>query len=280
MPTAYFASGSNRVPEIRGLGKAGADVGVTVPRLSPAAEEEILRLAGSEVAIFVDSGAFSEVRFDADAGGFVIDPARHITHRQWKQILALYKRLGGVLRDQLWVVAPDRVGSQDETLLRLRRYAREIRELQDLGVQILVAMQKGDRSQAEFAALVDEALGFTDWLPALPCKKAATAPDEVRRFLDARRPPHVHLLGLGIRNRQAPQYMEAFAREGCTASVSMDSCWIAANVGRQGRRPRRFTRARDRATAVLGDSANPFTVTELGIYCCFAGNARSSRVES
>lgn len=66
-PAAWFASGSNRAGEIRGLGIVGQDVGVAAPEIlgRAPAEAALLELAGSDVQVFVDSGAFSEVEFTA-----------------------------------------------------------------------------------------------------------------------------------------------------------------------------------------------------------------------
>lgn len=68
----------------------------------------------------------------------------------------------------------------------------------------------------------------------------------------------------GIRSRHLENYLAPF-REGGT--VSLDSCWITANVGRAGK-GRRLTRARDTATRVLQRTA---ATVELAVYCCLAG---------
>jgi hypothetical protein len=255
-PTAYFASGTNRPLQIRALGKAGVDVGVAVPELSPAAEAELLELEGSDVQVFVDSGAFSEVAWNGE--GF--DVVRPI---DWDRVLETYARLAA-LGSSLWVVAPDRVGDQAETLARLTRYAGAVQALISRGVRVLVPIQKGELSQAAFAAEVDAILG-TGWIPALPCKKAATTAEEAEAFVAARRPRHVHLLGLGIRSRGLRRYLEGFEK----TSVSLDSCWIAANSGRSPR-PRRLTRANDAAKTVLERTGASVSSVELGLYSCFA----------
>lgn len=259
-PVAVFASGSNRPGEVRGMAAAGIDVGVAAPELNEAAIQELLKLDGTDVNVFVDSGAFGEVQFSQAAGGFEV--VRPISPDDWAGILSLYRRLAQGLGCQAWLVAPDRVGSQVETLARLARYATELRELRELGARILVPMQAGALSLAAFAARVDEVLGFGDWTPAMPCKKAATEPHVVARFVEARRPAHVHLLGLGARNVRVNQYLTPFT-DGRT-SVSLDANWITANVGRKaGLRP--YTAARDAAKAVLGLAATAATVAEVAL---------------
>ena len=226
-----------------------------------------------DVLVFVDSGAFSEVRFSSELGGFEV--VKEITDADWRERLALYRRLAESLGSSLFCVAPDQVGSQSTTLERLERYAPEVRELHELGARVLVAVQKGELSQVAFARRVDEILGFSSWVPALPCKKAATSSEEVATFVAVRAPAHVHLLGLGIRNRNVRAYLAPFA--GSTTSVSLDSCWIAANVGREKRkdgsvRTRRYTHARDvagRVLSALGRFSHRLKV-EAALFACLA----------
>jgi hypothetical protein len=237
---------------------------VAVPHLSEKSLAELMAVAGSEVQVFVDSGAFSEVKFGPE-GCTVVKP---MGDAEWQNVLGIYERLGVALGDQLYIVAPDRVGCQQTSLERLERYADRVRNLRKIGVQILVPVQKGDLTQVEFAEMVDQVLGFSDWLPALPCKKAATTAAEVAAFVEGRNPEHVHLLGLGIRSRQLDAYLAPFANS--RASVSLDSCWITANVGlTNGPKggARRLTKAREIAKKILGLTGG-LAVIELAVYTC------------
>jgi len=71
-----------------------------------------------------------------------------------------------------------------------------------------------------------------------------------------------------LKEREVVQNYLAPFREGGT--VSLDSCWITANVGRAGK-GRRLTRARDTATRVLQRTAATVATVELAVYCCLAG---------
>ncbi len=267
-PAAYFASGSNRPAEIRGLGWAGADIGVVATELSEAAVVELEQLAGTDVAVFVDSGAFSEVQWNEHRAAGGVNPwqvVKPIGPEGWEKILSTYERLARALGDQLLVVAPDRVGDQRRTLDLLRTYGGRLQALHnETGCKVLVPIQKGEFSQVEFAdTYANEILGRSWWTPAMPCKKAATTPEELAHFVKVLRPRHVHLLGLGVRNRNGAAYAAAFA--GTDTSYSMDSCWIAANVGRSEAKPRRFTAVRD-AAARLGGTA----LSTIAMFVCFA----------
>jgi len=258
-PAAYFASGSNRPAEIRGLARAGADIGVVAGELSENALVELEALAGSDVLVFVDSGAFSEVEFRD--GEFV-----KVRDINWGDVFRVYRRLARALGNQLFLVAPDRVGCQTTTLARLAAFRDEIDALGRLGARVLVPVQKGALSQAAFAREIGRTLAGASWLPAMPCKKAATTVDELAAFVRDAKPPHVHLLGLGIRNPKVADYVAAAG-----ASVSLDSCWIAANAGR-GKSPRRYTRARDVAGRIISAlGVATVAVSELAIYACHAG---------
>jgi hypothetical protein len=257
-PVSFFASGTNRTGEIRGMASVGQDVGVVAHEIvgRAPAEKELHALAGTDINVFVDSGAFSEVEITKD-GIKTVDP---ITPERWQSIFALYDRLAETLGPQAFLVAPDKIGDQDETLRRLETYRGRLAALAAKGARILVPVQKGALSQAQFAAKVEELLAGIAWQPALPCKKSATTPAECAAFVREFTKPgrYVHLLGLGPTNPKAAAYLAAFVDSGVT--VSLDACWITANVGRENdgangksKRPaRRYTVAQRIAKAALG----------------------------
>jgi len=270
-PVAYFASGC-QTGEVTGFAEIGHDVGVVAGRINAQVERELLALAGSDVQVFVDSGAFSEVRFTG-AGFEVVKP---ITDAKWRAIVATYKRLARVLGDQLHVVAPDQVGSQEVTLSRLARYADDMRELDAMGARVLLPVQKGAMSQADFYRAACAILGF-EAVPALPCKKAATTVGEAEAFVAAIQPAAIHLLGLGVRNRLAPAFLAAIDAASPDTLIQMDSCIIAANSGKTsgpGNGPRRLTLAARIVNQLAGlgrISADTFTRKRAGIHLAFGG---------
>ena len=256
----YFASGSNRSSDIRGFASVGHPIGVAVPELSPKAIEELEATAGS-IPVFVDSGAFSEVRFGAN-GPEVVKP---ITDAAWETIIRLYFRLGHALGSSLFVVAPDCVGFQGETLRRLANHAAALRGLRAMGVNVLVPIQKGAMSQADFDAEVTAVLGFSDYVRALPCKKGATTLEELAAFVATVKPARLHLLGMGLKNTNMARALELVAELSPETELSCDSNWITANVGR-GRSPRLLTRCRDWAASIIAAGNAPgMSVQELGL---------------
>jgi len=223
----YFASGSSRLSDLLGFVDIGHPVGVVAPELNVETLDTLCTLAGTGVPLFVDSGAFSEVEITGE-GVKVVCP---ITRSDWADRLAIYRRLAVALGDQVYLVAPDKVGFQQETLMRLSRYVDKLSKLASLGAHILVPIQKGDMTQADFHRAVAEVLGETPWIPALPCKKAATTTDEVIAYCKEIQPPRVHLLGLGQGNRAAPHVLSGVAAVSPSTSVLLDSCLLRSSVG-------------------------------------------------
>lgn len=265
-PGIYFASGSNRVSMIRGVTAAGRAVGVAANEIRATSEAELHKLAGTGIPVFVDSGAFGEVQFNAPhehrknskacregtcpgAGKlpFPREPAmtfvatKPITHEAWQKVLGLYARLGKSLGPQLYVVAPDRVGDQVQTAERLKRYATQLRELRKTGAHIIVALQRANPSvpgsnltSAAFDRKVEKILGFDDYVRGIPSKKGATTVAELKAFVtDLRKrvaQPRVHLLGKGLPFSKAAEraaYIDALQG----VSVTADSVRLLAICG-------------------------------------------------
>lgn len=234
-PDACFASGSNRPADIRSLELAGAAIGVNALERSANALEELKR---TTVPVFVDSGAFSEV----DHKLRVVAP---ILPETWRRILGTYLELGRALGSRLSVVAPDRVGDQVHTLDLLEEHKDDLRRLDELGVRVLVPMQRGMASQAGFFRVVREALRGIRWVPAIPGKKSATTAAELEVFAANVDFDDIHILGVGPRSRAYPELLAAIRRHAPRAMVTIDSAWIPAHVGRGGKRPRLLTACRD-----------------------------------
>lgn len=246
-PAIYFASGSNAPGEIRGFAELRHPLGVAAPECGGACERELLTLAGTGLPVFVDSGAFSEVEF-GDGPPRVVRP---ITPEAWKRVLALYSRLAAGLGSQVYIVAPDQVGNQRETLHRLAVWKGALHQLQAQGAQIIVPIQRGEWPMATFDQQIQGLLGLDplDYIVGIPSKKDATPIAELRAFLAERRPYRLHLLGLGPQSDRWGEVWAAITELVPGADVSCDSVLIRAHVG-QGRK---LTRAQQVAEAELGE---------------------------
>jgi hypothetical protein len=208
-----------------------------------------------------------------------------MTDRHWSRVLGLYRRLGAALGRQLSAVAPDRVGCQTTTLARLAAYRSELRELHAMGVRVLLPVQRGAMSQADFYWAACDVLGFAP-VPALPCKKAATSAQEAAAFACAvydlaspgwAPPRTIHLLGLGARNRRAAEYLGAIAGAAPGVQIQMDAVVITALAGRAngpGGKPRVLTAANDLALQLARQTTCLATVAArkyLGLVLALGG---------
>lgn len=213
---------------------------------STSALNEFRSLAGTGLPVFMDSGAFSEVGFP---GPYI---KQEIKPRDWRARLNGYHLLSQDLKDQLYLVAPDRVGDQDHTLRLLRQYLWDIRELSKHS-NVLVPLQNGRLEHAQMHRDVDE-LGFP-WVPAIPSKHAATPTDQVARYCREIQPSMLHLLGMGPGNRRLDEVLTAIWTESPDTQVILhDSFLIRSKAGRtngRGGGPRPYTAASDEAEAEL-----------------------------
>lgn len=225
----YFASGSSALADLRGLARWLHPIGVSIPELAGPALYALERLAPLSIPVFVDTGAFSEMTFEA----VVPQVVAPITDETWERRLAVSTRIARALGPHAYCVAPDRVGDQDETLRRLALFAPVVRGWHACGARVVVPLQRGALSTLAFreAAVRALGLGAEDIVPALPGNKDATPLDEMERFLRAARPKALHLLGLGPRNARFHAVHALFERLAPGCALSYDSNLLAAYVG-------------------------------------------------
>lgn len=284
----YFASGSNRTPEIAGLDRLGHAIGVAAPEVANKKAEAAL-FATKRSAIFIDSGAFSEADFPKNAPPVIVRP---MTAAQWAAVLGLYLRAAKALGARVWLVAPDCVGDQAETLRRLARYAGAIRQCRELGANVIVPVQKGAMTQAAFDLECSRVLGFSDYVRGIPAKKKATTLEELAAFVAEARPARVHLLGMGLRNDNFADFAAAATAFG--AVLTCDSNMIKGSAGKSngrdnhaaedgpnsanGQGPRVYTRAQQIAREIIAEGLTEITeARELGIVLAFAPVADEAR---
>ncbi|MEW5930603.1 MAG: hypothetical protein AB1941_24350 [Gemmatimonadota bacterium] len=268
-----FASGANEPGEIRGFLSVGIPVGVSASHLDAASLDEVLRIAGTGIPVFLDNGAVSEVSADPTkqaAAGHVPRPGallvvKEILPEEWDVRLDSYDVLARALGPQLHAVAPDRVGSQCVTLARLGAHAPRLREVRAAGARVLLPLQRGEMSLATLYREATRLLGFAP-VPAFPmhARKGATLPTDVVAFVREVRPPRLHLLGLGLKNHRAAPLLRTLAHVAPELEVSMDSNLLTATVGRapDGSASRPLTAAYDRIRARGIDTAYAATIDE------------------
>lgn len=266
----FFASGSNHSGEIRAVSLIdGGNVGVCADRVHPAkyaaAFDALERFVECGRRVFIDSGAFAEVTFP----GGVPTITKPLGDAHWRLVFDVYARLAQVHREDCYVVAPDCVAHQPESLARLQRYVEEIRDVAAFDATILVPIQKGALSMPEFyrraawilngasadadvvSALSPDAsaaecfaFGGVDFTPAIPMKKDATTVAELASFVRDVRPSSIHLLGMAPDTEAGQEAIRTVLAIVPSCRISCDAClimrWVGETNGRGGG-PRRVT---------------------------------------
>lgn len=251
---AHFSSGVNHPGEARGLALSGRHVGITFGEIREGLLAELELSAGGMMELFVDSGAFSEVKLDAAVGRLVI--VKPISHAGWLARFELYAWAATTFRRRACVVAPDCVGDQDETLARLQRYAAHVAVVAALGAQIIVPVQKGALPMSKMFERACAILNLSALpIAGVPMKKDATSIADLAELCESLPwyGARVHLLGLGPESRRFAAAIRCIKQIRPNATITSDSVTIRRLVGRKNGRgggPRAITRYQDEARAL------------------------------
>ena len=226
-----FASGSNAGQEIMGFADVQMAPGVTVPDFRgntlPTLEGDFL---STPYPLFLDSGAVAEVEFQQDGPPVVTNP---IDHNEWLRRLDIYKHLGTLYGNRLYAVAPDRVGSQTETLERLTKYREQVRELVGLGANMIFAMQPGEQDRHTFLQDCLDAVGLdlNQIVVGFPMRRGITTIADLELFLSHIAPSKIHLLGLGHTNNQFGATIDTIQENSPDSMISTDAVLFRGIVG-------------------------------------------------
>lgn len=155
-----------------------------------------------------------------------------ISRDEWRRRVAVMLRIARAFGDRAWIVAPDRVGHQQETLARLAAFARPMRTARRLGARVIVPIQLGAMAPAAFDRTAAEILGFDDFSRGIPGNKVAMPVHVLEAFLRERRATAVHLLGMGPRNARYQAMVDVLRRFVPGAEVTCDSNAFSAVTGR------------------------------------------------
>lgn len=267
----YFASGSASPGEIAGAAELGDRIGagVTVNKCREGTQcfAGVMDLIWRKgVKVFVDSGAFEEV---AVKGGKlkVVSP---IGDEAWIARLETYLKIARVFGGRAHVVAPDRVGSQSDTLKRLKAYRDQMALVIAKGAKILVPVQRGSKSASAFYKQAKKALGTREpqCMPAFPMKKGAYSLEELLAFVRKEKPHEIHLLGLGpggsaqakksgSKKVDASEVLRRVHEISPQTKIYMDSVLVRSGAGRGflSLSPNVYTQAQDVVRFELIDEA-------------------------
>lgn len=212
-----YISGQTATADFAGIADAGLPVGVQVQEITPTVEAQIARYTSEGGFVFVDSGAFT-----AFVKGGVVD---------FDQVLDDYERLASLttIPANLACVVPDAIGDMDLTAELQVTYLDRIKRLANLGVELLLPLQRGwtDHQYIAHYNFMRQAIGpFT---LAFAANKAAFEPQHVAELVVELQPECVHLLGVGTKNLAA--YSDAVLWNSPNTIMSSDANRVRVFIG-------------------------------------------------
>ncbi len=210
-----FRSGMSSKSDLQGAVDSGEPIGVVADKLTlPAKLFTLPRFLDSGGAVFIDSGAFSEARTQ-------IEP-------DWEKILRTYECVAEMANNasRLYVVAPDKVGDQQCSLHRLRKYRDRMVDLIELGCRVIVPIQKGALPAPEMLEACVEILGTRDFVAGIPSNKEAMSVDECRSL----KHPAFHILGRVQVNDDQASRIEALQHRNGRAVITADANWLRSRL--------------------------------------------------
>lgn len=214
-----FRSGMSRSKDFWAAADAGVPIGVVAGELGFAMRligiPRFLKNGGS---LFIDSGAFSEIRT-----GIAPD---------FDDVMSLYESICdsadsyNFSMSQLFVVAPDKVGDQLATLARLRQYADRLRALIEAGCMVIVPIQRGVMPASLMLDQVAAILGSRDFVAGIPSNKEAMSIAECGTLKHQR----FHILGRVQMNLEQAARLQALATLTPAASITADANWLRGRI--------------------------------------------------
>jgi len=194
--------------------------------------------------LLVDNGAVQEVDL---ATMTAVAP---ISDAAWQKRMVRYAELASRYGDAVWLITPDRIGDQRETIRRFKLCAPALREAVSLGATLVLTLQPGELDPVSLEARLLGLLALDSSLtarrsplviPAFPMRlrgddrRATVTPLPVLvDFVRRRRPRTVHLLGMGLKSKLLPDVLRAIQAVSPETRVTLDSAEVRA-VAVQGR---------------------------------------------
>jgi hypothetical protein len=214
-----FRSGMSRSKDFWGAASAGVAIGVVAAELSTSLRliglPRFLRDGGK---VFIDSGAFAEVKSGVSPN--------------FPVVLSLYESLVdaadcyGFAMSQVYAVAPDKVGDQAETLLRLARFSDRLKSLIETGCNVIVPIQRGTLPATAMLDRVAKILGTRSFVAGVPANKEALSLYECAQL----RHHAFHILGrVQLDDTQASR-LHALSGGNPNAAITADANWLRSHL--------------------------------------------------
>lgn len=214
-----FRSGMSRNHDLRAGIQARVPVGVVAGELTGVLMFRALpNYLADGGAVFIDSGAFGELKSgiapDFDAVLRTYEAVAQIHHGTDPDVSKLY------------VVAPDKVGDQWESLVRLAQYGTRVRALVDAGVQVIVPIQCGAMSPMAMIDAVRAILETDRFIAGIPSNAAAMSLEECESIEH-----HAfHILGRVQKNDEQVARIAALRSRQPGAAITADANWLRSRL--------------------------------------------------
>lgn len=213
--TIVFRSGMSSKSDLRGAVAAGVPIGVVAGHLTTAAIFLTLpRHLDKGLPLFVDSGAFSGY-----FSGSEID---------WQDVLRRYDDIALITHspENLYVVAPDKVGCQEGTLNLLAKWADRVKDLIGRRVNVIVPIHCGDLPGTEMLDRIAAILGTRQFIAGIPSARAAMSIEECQTLSH-----HAfHVLGRVQMDEDQIARITALRHNNPTATVTADANWLRSRL--------------------------------------------------
>lgn len=182
-----YSSGTSAISDLLGYTKNCSPICINIMDCSKNAMSCIKEYVLSGGLVFADNGAFRQFRAKQKDG--------NIAPLNFDKIFNAYFALIGETNNasNLMVAAPDVVGEQQVSFDLLVLYQNQIRSLMRRGVNVLIAMQKGELSLYDHYKRCASLLG--DFTVGLPSNAKAVSRQEVLDFISMAKPNQAHFLG-------------------------------------------------------------------------------------
>jgi hypothetical protein len=214
-----FRSGMSRSVDLHGAIEAGVPAGVVAGELLLLQKTiTIPRYLSNGGAVFIDSGAFSELKTQLEPN--------------FRDVLATYKQIAertrahGVTPASLYVVAPDKVGDQWASIERLCRYEKEVRELIEMGVKVIIPIQVGPLAASELVETIRVILESDDFVVGIPSNAAAMSIDECATL----KHHSFHILGRVQKDPDQIARILALRAQQPDAQITADANWLRSRL--------------------------------------------------
>lgn len=213
-----FYSDMSSTSDLLGSIDAGVDIGVVAGRIPGfAGLWSLMRHLDQGRAVFIDSGAFGERSSN-------IEP-------NWDDVFSVYEGLANLTEkslSRLFVVAPDKVGDQAMSLVRLHRYRDRVKSLIDMGVRVIVPYQAGELGGAALHQAVKEILGCADFIVGVPSNRDAMPVEMLSTIVHGA----YHILGRVQKNADQEARLNAITTASPSAILTSDAAWILSRMKR------------------------------------------------